>query len=93
MTIHRLTAGSWKPRSNAIDTMAANSNTSSTVSCHTTRKTWVKLAGSAHFGVRRKGLFDVINPVHTALPTEWVSAIPATAAVTAPRKPEPTLGG
>ena len=87
------TAGSWKPRSKPMMIIAKMSNTKSIASCHTTRSTWVKLAGSAHLGVRRNGLLEVSRPVHTALPTEWVSASPATDATTAPLKPEPTLGG
>src|ERR1700761_359782 len=88
-----VTAGSSKPRSNAIETIAASNSTSSVVSCHTTRSTWLNKAGSAHFGVRRNGLPDVNNPVHIALPTVWVKDRPATDAIIAPLKPERTLGG
>src|ERR1700761_7895286 len=88
-----VTAGSSKPRSKPIETIAASSSTSSVVSCHTTRSTWLNKAGSAHLGVRRKGLPDVNRPVHIALPTVWVRARPATDAIIAPLKPERTLGG
>src|SRR5580658_7825947 len=88
-----LTAGSSKPRSNAMETIAAISSTSNVASCHITRSTWLNWAGSAHLGVRRNGLPEVNRPAHTALPTAWVSERPATEAIIAPRKPERTLGG
>src|SRR3954463_7243510 len=93
ITIHSDTAGSWKPRSKPMEIIAIDNSVSSTASCHTTRSTWAKSAGSAHLGVRRKGLLLVRSPVHTALPTVWVSDKPATEAAKAPLKPEPTLGG
>src|ERR1700722_16872304 len=93
MTIHSDTAGSWKPRSKPMETMASSNRVKSAASCHTTLRTWVKLAGSAHLGVRRNGLPEVQSPAHTALPTVWVSASPATEATKAPLIPEPTLGG
>jgi len=52
-----------------MEIIARISKASSTASCHTTRSTWEKLAGSAHFGVRRNGFPEVSSPVHTALPT------------------------
>src|SRR5579859_1427155 len=93
ITIHSETAGSWKPRSKPMETIAASNSASNAASCHTTRSTWAKSAGSAHLGVRRNGLLEVSNPLHTALPTVWVSASPATDAAMAPLNPEPTLGG
>src|SRR5689334_19776083 len=59
ITIHKVTAGSRKPRSKPMEIMPTSSSASSTASCHTTRSTWPKSAGSAHLGVRRKGLFEV----------------------------------